>query len=97
MANKAPARRAIDAVLADNEWHEVVEVVEKAIDAVPINQAYAIAERERLKNGGPPDRIRGDAGKARRSGARRVVIDALSGATAAGTIIRVGDRVRRRP
>jgi len=106
-ARKAPARLAIEGVLADGAWHTRDELVAAGAAAVPPGQAFRVGERNRQslqrrrrgERGAPVTaRLRGDDTKSIASGAHAIAADALRFLVLyAGERIEVdGDRYRLR-
>jgi hypothetical protein len=91
---RSPARQAIDAVLADGQWHTRDELLQAAAAKVPPGQAWRTGEAERRRTN-PGDRIRGDDHTAIASGARTIAADVLRGMVRLGTIERGLDGLYR--
>jgi hypothetical protein len=82
---RSPARQAIDAVLADGQWHTRDELLQAAAAKVPPGQAWRTGEADRRRTN-PETRTRGDDHTAIASGARRIASYVLAKAVARGTI-----------
>lgn len=90
--------RAVDAALADGDWHPMEDVVAAGVAAVPPGVAYRQGERRRreLPNA-PAERKQGDTLTAVNAGARRHVRNLILSRIGTGTIERRGEQIRRRP
>jgi hypothetical protein len=95
-----PWRHAIDALLADGEWHDREELLAAGAAAVPPGVAFRNGERQRLARrsvGSPTTRHRGDNATAIAVGARVIADKILWSRARRGSLERTGDRYRKRP
>lgn len=91
-----PWGEAIDALLADGQWHSIEAVVVAAMAVVPPGAGYRCGERRRREYAGAPEqRVTGTADRAVATGARRLVRNLLNERVRRGTVERQGDQVRR--
>lgn len=84
---RSPARQAIDAVLADGNWHTRDELLRAAAAKVPPGQAWRTGERQRIKGSNPGRRrTRGDDHTTVAAGAHRAAAGLLKSAVHRGAI-----------
>ncbi len=96
MANWSAWGRAVEALLADGEWHPVEDVLAAGIRVVPPGVAYRAGESDRTRKGAGA-RTKGGAETSVASGARGLVRRVLAEQVRRGTVERRGDMVRRAP
>lgn len=84
---RSPARQAIDAVLADGQWHTRDELLQAAAAKVPPGQAWRTGERQRIKGSNPGRRrTRGDDHTAVAAGRHLIAKKAIYAGVHRGTI-----------
>lgn len=93
----------LDELLADDEWHEVNELLAVLMPLVPPGVAYREGERRRLGSHGrskgtsPASRHQGNRATAVAAGQRSLVVQVIRSRVRHGRAERDADRVRRRP
>ena len=86
--------RAVDAQLADGDWHAVEDVISGAMLVVPPGVAFRAGESNR-KRLAPGTRTKGGTETSVAAGARSVARKTLTERVRRGTVERQGDQVRR--